>query len=349
MDTRAGERAEDLLPARDGRGVDHSARLLEDLHRSRRDALVAEVSSAVGGRARAERLVDEAFVRAWASPERVAEAPDPEAWLRRRALRSHRLRRPRRDGAPTVPLDPAELRRRGLARRRVRRAAVVAVAVPAVVLAGVGALALTGGGPGGGGGPRPTVVEPLPGNDLDELAPGTHRLALSSSPGAPTAEVTLGPGWRSEQGFRHGTGDGVVVVLAADVDRVVRRPCVARGRGLADVADEQGALVAALTSAPGLTRAAPVEEVDAFGGRAVHLALRVTSAGRCLDGSPSTLLDTAAGSITAPPVGSAVDAWVVTVGRRVVVVLGTRGPAASAQDGAALRRALDSLVLVGPE
>jgi hypothetical protein len=349
MDTRAGERTEDLLPARDGSREDHSSRLLEDLHRSRREALVAEVSTAVGGRAPAERLVDEAFVRAWASPERVAEAPDPEAWLRRRALRLHRLPRPRPGGAPTVTPDLAELRRRGLARRRARRAAVVAVAVPAVVLTGVGAVALAGGGRSGGGGPRPTVVEPLPDDDLDELAPGTHQLVLSLSPDAPTAEVTLGPGWRAEQGVRRGTGDGVVVVLAADVDRVVRRPCGVRGRGLADVADEPGAIVAALTSAPGLAPAAPVEEVETYGGRAVHLALRVTSAGRCLDGSPSTLLVTAAGSITAPPVGSAVDAWVVTVGRRVLVVLGTRGPGASAQDTAALREALDSLVLVGPE
>lgn len=345
MDTRAGHRTEELLPRSRGGAADH---VLEDLHRSRREALVAELSPVVGGRRRAEHLVDEAFVRAWASSDRAVETADPEAWLRRRVLRLARRTRVRHLDRPTVAQDAEALRRRGLARRRARRTALLAASAITVALAVVGATSLGGGGGGGDGdgGPRPEVVDPRPDGDLDELEPGTHELVLSTDRRVPTVELTLGRGWRVEQGVRHGTGAGVVAVLAADVDRVVRRPCGADGRGLAAVADEGPAMQAALTSAPGLALVAPTEAGERFGLPAEHLRLRVTDAARCLDGGPSTLLVTADGPVTAPPVGSTIDAWVLRVGQRVVVVLGVRGPEASVADTGALRRALDSLVLV---
>lgn len=54
-----------------------------DFYGARRDAVFRAVLVAVGNRTAAEDAVAEAFARAYASWRRVAEHPNPTAWVRR--------------------------------------------------------------------------------------------------------------------------------------------------------------------------------------------------------------------------------------------------------------------------
>jgi RNA polymerase sigma-70 factor (sigma-E family) len=76
-----------------------------EFYRKSKDECLFTVLVSVGDRDTAQELVAEAFARAWASWERVAGHPAPEAWVVRTALNAHISRWRRRRREITVP-DP---------------------------------------------------------------------------------------------------------------------------------------------------------------------------------------------------------------------------------------------------
>ncbi|GAA1939898.1 hypothetical protein [Nocardioides marmoribigeumensis] len=249
------------------------------------------------------------------------------------------------------PPGLASIERRGRARRRRRHATAAALATTLVV-AGVGVAGeLSRHRPVDTAGLTwPAGLDRWPGNPhLPQVRAGDHWFPLSPYRDAPTVRLRLGRGWHGDVAsvdLQHRAGAGLVTLLVADVDQVVRTPCDDDDRGMVDVTDDPATLVAAVAGAPGLEQRAPARVVTAFGRPATWLRLSTTEAVRCPFHTPYHLVDTGGGLVQAPRPGSRVDVWVVDVDHRGVVVAATATPGADERGRAVLEEALSTVRLV---
>ena len=234
------------------------------------------------------------------------------------------------------PPELTSIERRGRSRRR-RRLVRTALVVATVLLAGAGVsqAALD----------RTPAADPArPGAASGPWAgAASHRWRLSRGRGAPRVQVTLGSGWAGELVLQHAAGDGSVGLLVAEVDGVARAPCSPDGLDLPPVGEDPRDVAASIAAAPGLEERGPVEHVTAFGRFAERLRLRVTEDARCPAGG--SLLRTPLGRVVAPPPGTSLDVWVVDVGGRAVVVMGSSSPGAGSEGEALLSGVLSTVVL----
>jgi DNA-directed RNA polymerase specialized sigma24 family protein len=308
--------------------------------------LVVQLYDVVGDAAKAEALVQEAFVRAAAGGSRFSRVEDPEAWLRRTAVNLHRSRwrklphvartRPEPESRTDPPglvaaPDFTAVDRRGH-RLRVRRRAGVAVAL-AAVLAVAGAVvaqshrnsadhALV---------PPPQVTaRTYPGATMDTLDAGTYRFHPSSTESGLVADLTLPGGWNAWigpnrfDGHAPGRSNGealghltwYVGVLVLEVDSVNTDGCGSP----TDEQDTPEDVVTALSRAFSTTLIRPAETVRRFGHPATRLRLRMTDAAATCPGDTAIFHSTTDGFIQYAGTGTILDVWVVDVGGTPIYV-----------------------------
>lgn len=237
-------------------------------------------------------------------------------------------------------------------RRRLRRHAAVG-AVAACVLGVSGLLAATSG----------DSADPQPAEDSDEsslgtpypvmtnttLEAGTYVLDPSKDTSLPPVRFTLPAGWNSWLGPNRFAGlddvatDGsrtnqevlvqdpewLLGMVFVDVKWIARPGCV-----MTDLTgDGTTALVQALTAVPRLTVTSGPESTVRFGHPAVHLQLREQGRG---DACPQdTVMTTAEAAVDYLGRGTTIDAWVVDVDGRPLLLWAAwtaRTPSAEVQD-----------------
>lgn len=250
-------------------------------------------------------------------------------------------------------------------RRRLRRHAGVG-AVAACVLGVSGLLAGTY---GDSADPQPaedpdetSLVTPYPVMTNTTLEAGTYELHPSKDTSLPSVRFTLPAGWNSWLGPNRFAGlddvatdegrsnrelldrdpEWVLGMLVLDVAFIAQQEC-----SMSDLTgDDTTALVEALTTVPRLAVISGPESTVRFGHPAVHLQLREQGPrGTC---TQDTVLTTAEAAVRYLRRGTTVDAWVVDVDGRPLLLWAVwtdHTPSSEVQD---LLRVVDSIELVEP-
>jgi hypothetical protein len=272
----------------------------------------------------------------------------------------------REEAEHSTPLPDFELISAAGRDRRRRRHTVVA-AVTACVLGASGLLASTYG----------DASDPQPAGDSDEtshvtpypvmanatLEAGTYELHPSKDTSLPPVRFTLPTGWNSWLGPNRFAGlddvatddvrtnrellvqdpEWVLGMLVLDVRWIAQPDCI-----MTDVTgDDITSLAQALTSVPRLAVTADPETTVRFGHPAVHLQLREQGRG---DACPQdTVMTTAEAAVDYLGRGTTIDAWVVDVDGRPLLLWAAwtaRTPSDEVDD---LLRIVDSIELVRPD
>jgi hypothetical protein len=221
-------------------------------------------------------------------------------------------------------------------RRRLRRHAVVG-AVTACVLGVSGLVAATNG----------DSADPQPAEDSDEsslgapypvmtnetLEAGTYVVRPSRDTSLPSVRFTLPAGWNSWLGPNRFAGlddvatdegrsnrelltqdpEWLLGMLVLDVAWVAQPGC-----GMTDLTGaDTTALVQALTTVPRLTVTSGPERTVRFGHPAVHLRLRDQGRGEC---PQDTVMTTPEAAVSYLERGTTIDAWVVDVDGRPLLI-----------------------------
>lgn len=303
--------------------------------------LVGDLDAVLGDHQEAERLAQEAFVRAAAAGDRFLLLEDREGWLRRKALRLHhsrwrRLRRrPRRrprpvSERPAAHPDHGVIVRRGARLRRRRSVAVGAAALVMVTAAGWLA------DPDLDVPPAPARLSRDPVSvelarwpakaSAPPVAAGTFTLAFSLDVDAPSAQIATPAGWRSWFGPLRRSQGAAAAVLVSRVNEVAATPCGWYFQGLEDVGDSPRALVAALARLPRHRVVVAPEPDDRFGYPGTHLRLRAGDLSCPGAVTEFELFLADHGLIASLGSRSILDLWVVDVGRHPVLVAATWTP-----------------------
>ncbi|MFC7360099.1 hypothetical protein [Nocardioides astragali] len=250
-------------------------------------------------------------------------------------------------------------------RRRLRRHAVVG-AMTACILGVSGIVAGTSG----------DSTDPQPAEDPDEtslttpypvmtnttLEAGAYEFRPSKDTSLPAVRFTLPAGWNSWLGPNRFAGlddlttdegrtngkllvqdpEWVLGMVALDVKWIAQRGCT-----MTDLTGEDTtSLVEALTAVPRLTVTSGPESTVRFGHPAVHLQMREQGTG---DACPQdSLMTTAEAAVRYLGRGTTIDAWVVDVDGRPLLLMAVwtaRTPSAEVQD---LLGIVDSIELVEP-
>jgi hypothetical protein len=191
-----------------------------------------------------------------------------------------------------------------------------------------------------------------------ELDPGTYTWQVSrGDPSRPSVLVDLPPRWhawdlgpnRWLQPDPPRGGEGYAGLVVTDMDDVVDKPCRA-GSGMKQVGHDPQDLVDALASMPRHTVVSGPRPDDRFGYPATYLRIRTLDV-RCPGGQDFLLSSHNGRDLTIPSagMGAMLDAWVVDIGSRPVLVLATFDPSSPAWLGDELREVADSVRFVQPE
>jgi hypothetical protein len=250
-------------------------------------------------------------------------------------------------------------------RRRLRRYAVVG-AVTACVLGVSGLVATTSGDPAA---PQPaenpddmSLVTPYPTMTNTTLEAGVYEMEPSRDSALPPVRFTLPAGWNSWRGPNRFAGldvaaeqdrpnrellvedpEWLVGMIVLDVKWVAQPGC-----NLTDLTgDGTPALVQALTTVPGLTVTSGPERTVRFGHPAVHLRLREGGTGDAC--KQDTLLHTADAAFGYLGRGTTIDAWVVDVDGRPLLLWAVWTKDAPRTEIEDLHAVLDSVELVEGE
>lgn len=250
-------------------------------------------------------------------------------------------------------------------RRRLRRHAVVG-AVTACVL---GVSGIVAGTFGDSTDPQPaeepdktSLATPYPVMTNTTLDAGTYELRPSKDTSLPAVRFTLPAGWNSWHGPNRfaglddvASGEGrtngellvqdpewVLGLLALEVKWVAQPGCTMSDLTGADTS----ALVGALTTVPRLTVTSGPESTVRFGHPAVHLRLRERGTGDAC--KQDTLIHTSEASFGYLGSGTTIDAWVVDVDGRPLVLWSVWTKATPQEEIEALQAMVDSIEIVPP-